>query len=216
MATAPLIPTQIEAVFQAITLAIPGLALTQSEPGNQFSSVRIGWQTQGQPAESVDENIIYIRCTEDDDAYDKTRDEKITGAGNRVVTYVRVWRCIWSIVGPGSFDNARIIRSAVLNDQATHDRLAGAKLYAVTNPSAPQRLVQPFPGNLWQERVDFEVQYNEGVTEAGTVGTVRSTEVVIETETANQELTVETVQLPSGSYGSGGYGKGPYGGNQNG
>lgn len=201
MATAPLIPRQIEVVFQAIFTEI-GLALTQPTPGNVFSSVRIGWQTEGQPAEKITDNVVYLRVVEVDDLYNRTRDEKLDVNNNKVVTYIRVWQLFIRTCGPNSFDNMRIIKSKLLDDQQTHDYLAGANLYLVTDTEAPRRLVLPFPGGQWQETVDWEARFNERVKESTPVSTVLSTEVIVETKNRIIDITVKPPQFPAGTYGA--------------
>jgi hypothetical protein len=198
MAATPLTPNLIEPLMQLITMVGVGLDPTVAASAK---AVRIGWQTTGQPASDITEDVIYIRCTEEDDLYNRIRDEEIADVLPEpstqlqiTTTYTRVWRTFWTLYGPGSFDKARQIKSALFK-QKIHDMLLGAygtfqllpnpgayanlALYLVTEIMAPTRVPENFGGQWW-ERVDFACQFNEGVTEVDTVNAVVSTEVFIE------------------------------------
>ena len=47
--------------MQRLTLQLLGYDLTV--PANN-RYVRIGWQQQGQPAQGIEEDVTYLRCTE--------------------------------------------------------------------------------------------------------------------------------------------------------
>ena len=203
MATAPLVPKQIEPLFQKLTLAVGGLQLTQTQPNNPLSSVRLGWQTQGQPASQVQEDIIYVRAIEDDDLYNRQRD--INTLVNpqddatllQVTTYVRVWKVFWTVLGPNSFDNARLIHSALMTDLTTKYLLAKANLYLVTDVVAPLRVPDQWPGGEWGERVDFSARFNEQVTEVPVeVNKVASVEIIIDDATSPPPLADFVVNAP--------------------
>jgi hypothetical protein len=177
---APLTPQQINQVIQAATLAYFGLT---PEPA-AYALVRVGWQTQGEPAWAITDDVCIINCVEEDDPYNRTRDMSYIpvldeSEFNEVTTYTRVWGVRWTLYGPNSYDRARIIRSA-LYTQLAHDIIYQANLFAVMDFPAPVRAPELFAGQWW-ERVDFKCQFNEAVTEAPTVNAVESVEVITET-----------------------------------
>lgn len=197
----PLTPKIIEPLMQLITATALGLDITDVKT---YSKVRVGWQTDGQPAFDLINNTVFVRCTEEDDEYNRIRDEEQADFGvepsiqvQLTTKYTRVWRVFWTIYGPDSYDNARIIRSA-LYTQAIHDLIEygfsgygqlglgqggyggdGVPLFLVTDASAPRRVPELKDGRWW-ERVDFDCQFNEAVTEAVLVNAVSSTEVDLE------------------------------------
>lgn len=176
----PLTPKQVDGVMQSVTLALLGL------PDNAYGKVRVGWQQQGQPTGTIDEDVAYVRCSEDDDEINRTRDVEYQDVSPTTVaelsTYHRVWRVMWTLYGPNSFDNARKLRSG-LYTQVTHDIFAvrNVALYTVMDLEAPRR-VPEFVSGQWWERVDFECQFNELTTERVDVNAVASTEVLVYTE----------------------------------
>ena len=173
----PLTPATINIALQAMTIKSLGL------PDNSFDAVRVDWQTFGQPAWTVDQDVVMLRAVQEDSDYDKIRDLTTVFNDDDTVTlvtnYTRVWRVFWTIYGPNSFDRSRILRSSLFN-QAIHDMLAVSQLYLVTDPAAPTRFPELFEG-LWRERVDFSAQFNEAVYETETTGFVKSVDVVIVT-----------------------------------
>jgi hypothetical protein len=211
VAAAPLVPKQIEPLFQALTMTVLGT----DDP----SAVRIGWQTQGQPATSVDVDVVYVRCVEDDDDYNRIRDLKNvttfdvdgTEINQQIVRYTRVWKCFWVAEGPNSFDNMRQVKSALLTDQATHDTLAQALLFLITDMPTAIRLPEVFPGNQWGERVDFEARFNEQVTEITYYQSVKSAEVIVLDQDSTLSDPAEDIVIIDSGYGSGPYGAGGYG-----
>lgn len=180
MATAPLFPIQIQEVFQALVIQILGLPLGDAA----YSAVRVGWQTQGQPAQSVKDDVVYVRAETVDSEYSRQRDLKSVYDGptllSQVVTYIRVWKINFNFWGPNSFDHARVVHSALMTDQGTHDFLSNALLALVTDPPVPRRVPEEAAGQWW-ERTDFWADFNELVTESTTVNAVASAEVIIET-----------------------------------
>jgi hypothetical protein len=174
---APLTPNQVNLVFQSATIAALGIALQSPAIANDpaYAAVRVGWQQQGQPAFGIDEDVVFVRCAEDDDQYDRIKHPSVVN-GQQLFQYTRVWRVWWDFHGPNSVDRGRILRSALFS-QATHDALSAAQLYLVTNPQAPQRLFEEKDGQWW-ERVNFSAQFNEMVTETPPVAFASSVEII--------------------------------------
>lgn len=183
IATTPLAPPQIQAILQNVTL----LAMGKNPPYTKtnFQFVRVGWPQQGQPFGKITEDFMFVRCIEDDDLYNRIRDVELIQNGPtqliEQMTYTRVWRCFWTAYGPNSFDNMRIMRSALHRpSQPIVDMLKTGNLYFVTDPAAPTRFPEQKDGQWW-ERVDFSAQFNEGVTEQELVNAVASAEIILET-----------------------------------
>ena len=214
-ATAPLVPIQIETVLQSITIAMLGLpAPTPVTPPAQdptYFQVRIGWQQRGQPFQNIDQDVTYILADEVDDQYNRVRDvhyEQTTDAEGdiiltKVTNYTRVWDVLFCTYGPNSFDNTRLLRTRLF-DQDIHDMFANSQLYLVADPAAPVRAPEEKDGQWW-ERVDFRARFNEFVTETRAEGYAASVEIIVE----NEEGTKLIDTNPSQS----GYGWGPLGGN---
>lgn len=193
VATTPLIPKQVEKVMVNVTLN--ALGILSSDP-LAYSKVRMSWQTLGQPANSVAEDVVYVRAIEEDNDYNQVRDLSVANDGDAakvdlITEYTRAWRVSWVIYGPNSFDHARLIKSAVLQpSQPIHDLLVEASLYAVPDIPAPIRAPENFQGEWW-ERVDLSCLFYEGVSEIEIVSAIKSTEII--TETVQSVVTDVTV-----------------------
>lgn len=185
----PLTPFAIQSILQATTLAALGLSPTA------YSSVRVGWPTQGQPYGDIGADTVYLVAIEEDNPYNRSRDVQTTPNDSQTVllvtTYTRVWRINWTLIGPNSFDNARILRSAMFQ-QAIHDELASSQLYLVTDIASPQRVPEYFQSEWW-ERTDFSVLLNELVTETLVANSVESAEVIVVDVTSPPPLADITV-----------------------
>jgi len=146
-------------------------------------SIRIGWQTEGQPAQQLPEDVIFIRAITVDDAYNRVRDRNYDDYGDpnvqeELTQYTRVWEVFWECTGPNSFDNARKIRSSLFW-QNIRFMLAQANLYPVPDWREPQRVPEQRDGQWWP-RTDFSARFNEFVTEEYDNTYVTSAEVIVE------------------------------------
>ena len=172
----PLTPVALNILFQAMTIKALGL------PDSSFNLVRVDWQTEGQPFQKIDEDICYLRSVEEDDDYNRVRDEEAVTLDSdsvQVITsYTRVWAAYWTFYGPNSNDRARVIRSMLFKAES-HDTLAEQNLYLVTDPSAPVRAPELFQERWW-ERVDFSARFDEAVQEVETVGAIKSAEILVQ------------------------------------
>jgi hypothetical protein len=190
----PLVPNTVEAAMQDMTLRI--LGIDPAADTAAYSKVRIGWQTEGQPAWSVDQDVVILRSVEDEDDINQLRDFKtrfLDGVQvSTTTTYIRVWKIFWVIYGPNAFDNGRKIRSGLLQDKY-HDLMTAVNLYLVTALATPRRVPELFAAQ-WFNRVDFEARFNELTTESDTVGTIASAEVILETA----DGVVADIQIPQG------------------
>lgn len=198
MATLPLVPAQLDAVLQAVTISMLGLAPPDApQPGTQdpsYFAVRCGWQQLGQPFQKITDDVTYVRALEVDDGYNRVRDVQYTPTADgatKTTSYTRVWEAYWTVYGPRSTDNARLIRTR-LHDQDIHDQLSASQLYFVPDPAAPTRAPE-FQDGQWWERVDFRARLNEFVTETLEEGAITSAEIIVENELGVQTADI-TVQ----------------------
>jgi hypothetical protein len=196
MATLPLTPPQIDTVVQTATIAMLGLPVPQSTTDPVYERVRIGWQQQGQPFETIDEDIITLRCVEVDDLYNRVRDVSyVQNNFVKLTQYTRVWQVFWVVYGPNSFDNCRRLRSRLF-DQDIHDIFSSSLLYLVTDPAAPTRVPEEHDGQWW-ERVDFWAKFNEFVTEEYGSQAVLSAEVIVIDSKAGEIADITVSNLPT-------------------
>lgn len=199
MTQAPLIPKTAEIVFQGATISMLGLPVQPSS----YETVQVSWQQEGQPAYGITDDRLFIQATLVDDEYNRVRDAQILvnpddDSGNTVIkrtTYIRVWECFWEMRGPNSFDNARQVHSALLDNDFIDYFLAAFQLAMVTDPPAPRRAPENKDGQWW-DRSDFECRFNELVTEDQIIGTVSSVEIVTYVPTSTQPISDVTVAIP--------------------
>jgi hypothetical protein len=192
-------PKDVEKVFQQSTidllaafystlLVVNPQGVTAPNPVIDFSYVRVGWQTTGQPAHVPQQDVVYLLATEVDDEYNKNRDVQLVYDSDILVsiitTYVRVWRIQVVCYGPNSFQNARVIKSGQFS-QNVHDVLASQRLYLVTSLPDIRRIPENYAGQWW-ERCDLNLHFNEAVTEYTDVGTVSSAEIIVFTDLRGQ------------------------------
>ncbi len=205
---------QINKLFQNLTLVMLGLAdditawtaykaalaaeeeWTDPIPSNPWDKVKVSYQTTGQPAWKITDDIVSFFCREVDNPYNRQRDIEIKSWDEtkvaEEVSYQRTWQVSWTLYGPNSFDNARKIKSGLFL-QEHHDTLAVSNVYLVTDsPSTPLRVPELFQGQWW-ERVDFSALFNEGVIESTEEQYVISSEVIVYKEDGAQvaDVTIE-------------------------
>ena len=165
---------------------------------NAFSKVRVAWQNQ--PAwKSPQDDIVTVMAVVTDDKYNRIRDVSVAPNDDTTIlettNYTRAWEMRFSIYGPNSVDNARLIKS---NSRLPwfRDILSASNLYLVPNDADPIGVPENF-NQQWWDRSDYRAKYYEAVQETITQQTVASAEVILE--------------AAIGGYGSDGYGDNPYG-----
>ena len=176
-----LTPAALSALLQTLTCQMLGLNPT-SNTDPAYAKVRLGWPTQGQPAWAITDDVCFLRVTEEDDPYNQIRDRKFLALSptsfQTIDTYTRAWRVNWACYGPTGFDNARLLKSALLGWDFAHDSLAGANLYLVPALPATTRAPELFQGQWW-ERADFSARLYELVTETVNVDSISTAEVLL-------------------------------------
>jgi len=163
-----------------------------------WSKVRIGWQPEGQPGPSFDDDTVFVRCSIDDTEYAHMHD--VTGSASddgtksiQTDVFTRSWKTYWTFYGPNSTDLARALHSILVTIQFVADFLADRNLYVNPEITLPSRSPELFQGRWW-ERSDLEARFNEQVTETFIVGTVKTVEV--KTYTKDGLLNDFTVTTP--------------------
>lgn len=178
-----LTPQILSTLLQTLTCQM--LGLDPAQDALCYAKVRLDWPTSGQPGWKVGDDVCFLQVTEEDDAYNRLRDRRVSPSNATSVvsrdTFTRVWRVSWSFYGPNSFDQARLVKSALLTLDFPAEQLAQANLYLVTDFPATTRAPEKFQGQWW-ERTDLSVKLNELVEETLTVPTISSVEVILENE----------------------------------
>lgn len=169
---------QINTLLQPMTLAMMGQDV---DPNSGL--VRIEWPSEGAPFATRNEDVCYLRCVPKDDPYNRIRDRSTISFQNITLTeqwnYTRAWAVRWCFYGPNSLDFARVIRSSLYQDHFTQ-LLSQSQLFPV--PDFPEVVRAPeLKNGQWFERVDFEAEMYEFVTETINRQTVSSVEVIVET-----------------------------------
>ncbi len=190
----PLNNDAVNELLQTTTITVLGLDLDPAK----YAKVRVGWQKRGAPGWKIDEDVVIVRATEeDDDRVNRQRDEDFSTVDPATLlstqSYIRVWRCFWTVYGPNALDNGRKIRSALFQ-QIFHDIYAKGGLYPVMDIAAPTRVPELFQGQWW-ERVDFACLMNEGVVETSDVSSIASAEVIVEKGEGGVNIVVEDIQV---------------------
>ena len=187
-------PPSMETLFQNITAQIFGYDTTQPVPiannsTNPYWAVRVAWQTQGQPAYEIGEDVCIIRATADDHPFSQCRDMVYNPNDyqslNQLMSYTQVWRMHWCHYGPNCFDRCRLLISAMSLDWV-HDWLAPYSIYAVTEWHRPVYVPELFEGQWWQ-RADVELQFNELVIENIVVPSAASVNITLVKENGLSE-----------------------------
>lgn len=180
LTTMALTPQAINVTLQTLTCRL--LGTDPATDANAYAKVRLDWPTTGQPGWSVDEDVCFLKAVEEDNAYNQIRDRRYVNNNpaslHSIDSYTRVWRVSWSFYGPTSYDNARLLKSALLSFDYASETLADMGLYLNTEIGAPLRSPEKFQSQWW-ERVDLSVTLNELVTESLTVDRIASAEVIL-------------------------------------
>jgi hypothetical protein len=184
--------SQTEILLSSSATSTVASTLTVIDP-TAYAKVRLNWPTTGQPAFLITDDVCFIQAIEIDEEYGKIRDFQWPNNDQTSVaqttTYTRVWRVSFVLYGPNSFDNARLIRSAVLLD-FSHDFLAQSNVYLVPDTPSPRRVPEEMLSQWW-ERTDLTLRFNEFVTETIVVNSGSS--VVISINDATGQVAEFTV-----------------------
>lgn len=162
--------TQIENLFQSITSQI----LNVTDP----SIVRIGWSQDGAPAWRINDDICFLLVNYADTpitrqfetSYDATTETLSQSS-------IQAIRVAWTLYGPGSFDNANLIRSNLFQ-QTYQTQFSANNLALVTDVTMPTRVPELFNGQWWNQ-TSFYAQFNELVIRQTSVPYLTSADVEV-------------------------------------
>lgn len=172
-------------LFQNLLISMLGYVKEGSPaayPRAAFEAVRVSWPTTGAPAWKITDNVVFIRTTEEDDPINIQREDRYYDVGSPVVlnhdtSYTRVIALGLISYGPSSWNNMRIIRDKMFN-QEFRDVLALSNVFLIPDAYTPRRLPELFGGNWW-ERVDMDLAFNEKVIINREVPYIESAEIVV-------------------------------------
>lgn len=172
---------QIEDIFFTETCKM--LNLDPIAPENQ-SKVRLAWPTDGSPGWGIDEDVVFLRITPQDDKiarhFDVLYNTDESDYALRQIGYTRVHKIDWTLYGPHSYDNADLIRYKVLSKEFLEDFRA-SNLFLITDVTMPVRIPELFNGQWW-ERTDFQASYNELVVRRSQLPYIIGTDIKLITD----------------------------------
>jgi len=165
-------------LFQQLTLQCLGLA------DNAYDKVRISWQKQGAPAWKVDDDIVFIRLSEEDNPYNRQREVVMTQISEDVsmksTSYTRVNSVAFALYGPESYENAQTLRDFFFYDDSRRT-LSQSGIYMIPDVAAPRRVPESFQGQWW-ERIDFTLYFNELIIRNVVASSITSVDISVTTE----------------------------------
>jgi hypothetical protein len=180
MADTILTITQVENFFWSMTLQI--LGLDPLAVANQ-SRVRIGWPEYGAPAWQVNDNIIFLLITQDEDSLTQQMETTYAAIDSSNIdtqtNYTRVHRVNWVCYGPTSYGDADTIRSNLTVD-AYKQLMSASNLYRVPSPIVPFRSPELFNGQWW-EKTSYFCKFNEFVQKHSTTPLIANASTTINT-----------------------------------
>lgn len=190
-------PDTFATFFQALIAQVFGFDTT--DPTQQtaaYSTVRIGWPQDGQPAWLISEDVCILTATLVDDPYARARDGLNSPNDDLSLTqrmsFTQVWELHLTLYGPNCADLARLILSTVTLDWL-RDAIATKNIYLVAAPFRPRYVPENFDGRWWK-RADVQLRYNELVNESIITPTAAGVDVTLITDTgAATEFVIGTV-----------------------
>lgn len=161
------------------TLTMTMLGWDETDP---TKDVRIAWQEEGAPAADIDDNIVYLECSEIDNFYNREREETITNIVSPdeidlETSYTIVMQVNFVLYGSDSFENAQRIRDQIFYPD-NRLVLSQNNLYPIHDIAAPRRIPEFFNGRWWK-RVDMSISFNELVVRHISVPVIESVEVTV-------------------------------------
>ena len=130
-----------------------------------YGKVRVAWPTNGAPDWKINEDICFIRITPVDSPSARQQDilydanEENEDALKEEIAYTRVHNINFCLYGPNSYNNADLIRFALMKESIRKE-INNINLHLITDIPMPIRVPELFNGQWW-DRTDFNVTYNE-------------------------------------------------------
>jgi hypothetical protein len=185
LTSSALVPLQVMTLFQNLTINIQGNATPVSPSDPLYTTVRLAWQTMGQPAFSLTTNVVFIWAKiVPRHAYGHIRDEQITVNNDASVVlnigYTRVWEVRWMVYGPNCFDALRLVKDVLISCEWAKYIFEASNLYLDPENTDPRYVPEavPIEGQWWQ-RADYIAHFNEKVSETLVTPSVASTEILL-------------------------------------
>lgn len=166
---------QVQALFWDITNDIVGKALK-----NPHKFIRFKYPQNGSPDWKITDDIIFINLDEQNDDYAKQVDSTFKTEGGTVKRYMartRVWRVLFSVYGPNSYEIANNIKDGMFT-QKIHDALSKHAVFLIPNLPLCVQVNELFAGRWW-DRWDLSLNFNElyqmPVDDIGSIDNLRIT-----------------------------------------
>ena len=190
----------IETIFQVLIAGMLGIDTSSpydtqafNDPRNPAFAVRMGWQQQGQPAWTVDQDVCVIMASPENPPFSQWRDNLYENNDdislNSKQAYTQTWKIHVSVYGPNCIKRANLIVSG-MTQEYFHDILAAQNIYIIPKLNRPV-FVPEQHDRQWWNRADVELRFNELVNEQILVTSAAGVDVTIDTDTG----ATETIQI---------------------
>lgn len=176
--------TELEDFFADITYKILGLDSTLAA---NKGKVRLAWPSNGAPSWKITDDVVFLRVTPIDDKQARllniiyNTDEEDSEYLKKKTGYTRVHKIDWCLYGPNSYDNADLIRYAILEPHLYKETFKDKNLFIVTDIPMPTRLPELY-NNQWWERTDFSATFNEAVIRESKMPYIKSANFELKTD----------------------------------
>lgn len=142
--------TQFENIMQPLIVSILGWDVPSV---NKKKDVRVSWAEDGQPAWKITDDIVFLRCFEIDNFYNRERNftdsyEVSPDEFTRETSYTRVMNMMVIAYGSNSFNNIQLLRDGMYK-QEHRNVLSNNKIYFMPDLPAPRRVPEYFEGRWW-------------------------------------------------------------------
>lgn len=125
-------------------------------------NIRLTYPQDGQPNWKIDEDIVFIRLFEKEDAYAKQLDSVYEAQRGSVIkksTRTRVWEVQYVVYGPQANEHINKIKDGVFR-QDVKRLLSGNGVFLIPDLSPCRRVPELFAGQWWN-RWDLSLTFNE-------------------------------------------------------
>lgn len=163
------------------------MKMLEYDPSNEAdaSKIRIAWPTLGMPGWNHEEEILFLRITEADDAFNRQRNITYEKSNLEFVlkriSQTRVWSVFLIAYGPSSYNYLVKIRDRLFSEEIKKI-FRKDSLFFIPDISAPRRVPELF-GGIWWERSDMEIRFNELVRyEDELIPYIESVEIKIDSQ----------------------------------
>jgi len=187
-------PEQFASIFQPLIANILGITANpspwawQSTPA-AWNAVRISWQTYGQPAWTIIEDVCILSAYPTSTEYSEIRDQLYSQQDEATLvgqmSYTQTWDLKFVFYGPNAYAHAAQVVSAMALSWV-HDALAADSIYLITEYKRPVYAPELFQSQWW-ERADLTLRFNELVLESTPVDSAAGVDVSVKTDTGQSQ-----------------------------